>query len=903
MSGEHGRNPCFGTALGCRFLVRMILPFLAVLVIPAEAASVSGHLPASAQSLNPLPAVQDSIVVARQWMHERDLQAAEALLKRLLPRAEQAESDSSALVAEVLDLLAEAMWQARGPAGGQEAEPLAERAVSLKKVLYGEDHLEVASSLFNLGVIRAMSDRYAESEAVFQTIYEIRASQLPLGHPETLTALNALGNVKKEAGDLPGAALVYERGLDVAEAGGTQYSDGANLIRGNLGGTLSDLGRFDEARPLLQERVAHCDSTGDASLSGALNDLANFEVRTGNYPRAAELYERALALEEGRAGPVTVWANRIRGNTAANLVRLGKYADAWELLERQAALLDSTGASGRALGLTYERLAHIAAELGDDERELELRQRALAILEQALPPQHPRIANALYNLSSVYGRIGDIDRQEEVLQRAQAIWVSRLGLQHERLADYLVALGEIARRRGQPAEARDHTQEAFRVARDLFGTESPRTAAILSTLGSLAHEAGRLDEARSFISEARDALSRKVGADHPMAAEQELKLAQLEQAAGANERAAELVFRAEAILTPHLRLTLRNLPERQALLYVGERSGAIDLIVSLLDASQDPALVTRVWDAVIRTRGLVFDELASRVRQHAAAEGGATAREDPGAATLAAYQRAAALAAYQRAATRLANLVVIGPLEEDSSIYRTLLAGAREDLETAERDLAEQRFPDPAGQLVEEPAGFEEVAATLPPATALVAYVRYERYDRYLRSDWNDPNEYPGAAGMDAPQGRYRAFVLNAGEGKPHAVDIGAAQGIDALIEDWRAAVTHPWKRDGVSHAETGRLVRRVLWDPLAPYCVGAERILIVPAERIHLVNLAALPDEGGAFLVETPQVFYQLTCEREVVDLTPPWQAAREALVFGDPDFDWLARAPIRLASPSYLF
>ncbi len=893
MPGEHGRNLCFGTALGCRLLVRMMLPFLVVLGIPAEAASVSGHLPASAQSLNPLPAVQDSIAVARQWMHERDLQGAEALLKRLLPRAEQAEGDSSVLAAEVLDLLAEAMWQARGPAGGQEAEPLAERAVSLKKVFYGQDHLEVASSLFNLGVIRAMSGRYAESEAVFQTIYEIRASRLPPGHSETLTALNALGNVKKEAGDLTGAAAAYERGLEAAEAGGTQHSDGANMIRGNLGGTLSDLGRFDEARPLLQERVAHYDSTGDASLSGALNDLANFEVRTGNYPRAAELYERALALEEERAGPLTAWAIRIRGNTAANLARLGKYAAAWELLERQAALLDSTGASGRALGLTYERLAHIAAELGDDEREIELRQRALAMLTQSLPPEHPRIATALHNLGTVYGRMGDLDGQEEVLERAQRIWTSRLGPRHEMQADYLLALGDIAQRRGNPAKARDHTEEALRVARDRFGEDSPRTSAALSALGRLSHEAGRLDEARALFSDAVGTMCRSLGADHPLAAEQELRLAHVEQAAGESERASELAFRAEAILTPHLRLTLRNLPERQALLYVGERSGAIDLIVSLLDASQDPALVTRVWDAVIRTRGLVFDELASRVRQRVAAEGGAAGSQDPG---------AAALAAYQRAATRLANLVVSGPLEENSSIYRTLLAGAREDLENAERNLAEQRWPDPAGQLVGEPAGFEEVAAALPPATALVAYVRYDRYARGEpsdRNDANDPNEHPGAAGTEAPQGRYRAFVLNAGESGAQAVDIGAARGIDGLIEDWRAAVTHPRKRDGVLHAETGRLLRRVLWDPVAPHCAGAQQVLIVPAERIHLVNLAALPDEGGAFLIEAPQVFYQLTCEREVVDLARPWQAARDVLVLGGPDFDWLAHASSRQEPP----
>lgn len=872
MSGEPGSRP-----RGAHRSTRRLLALLWSLA----AACFQGGASAPAQSEAWSADLADSIAVARDRMRQRDLPRAEALLHRLLPRAEQAHGDSSAQVAEVLDLLAEALWQVRGPSGAQEALPLAKRAVALKERLYGPGDVEVASSLFNLGVIHAMSGRYDEAERVFETIYAIRAARLPQGDPETLTALNALGNVMKGTGDLPGAVEAYERGLEAARAGGTQQSEAATVLRGNLGGTLSDLGRFDEARPLLQTRVAHYDSSGHPSLSGSLNDLANVEVRTGNYPRAAQLYQRALALEEGRAGPLTRWAIRIRGNTAANLVRLGEYTQAWTLLERQAALLDSTGTAGLDLGQTYERLAHIAAELGDGERELELRRRAVAILEDTLPADHPRLADALYNLGTAHGRLGDLDRQEEVLERAQAIWTSRLGARHESLADYHLALGEIARRRGHPDAARRHTEEALRVARDLFGDDSPRTAAILSTLGALAFDEGRLDDARRHLNAAFETLSGTVGADHPLAAEQQVALARVEQAAGDPARAAQRAFAAEAILTPHLRLTLRNLPERQALLYVSERSGTIDVIISLLDSfrepdrgvaarasqrpahatvtetAQDPALVSRVWDAVIRTRALVFDELASRVRQR---DAGAN---DPGAAV------APAREAYQRAATRLANLIVNGPPENGPAVYRALLAGAREDLEAAERDLAGRRWPGARGAA----AGFEEVCAALPPGTALVAYVRYDR---------------PGASGPGSAEGRYRAFVLASGQGAPRAIDIGATAGIDALIADWRRAVASPTQRGEAAHAEVGRLLRRVVWDPVARHVARADRILIVPADHLHLVNLAALPDEGGAYLIEAPQVMYQLTAEREVVRLARPGRLAAEALVVGDPDFDW---------------
>ena len=113
-----------------------------------------------------------------------------------------------------------------------------------------------------------------------------------------------------------------------------------------------------------------------------------------------------------------------------------------------------------------------------------------------------------------------------------------------------------------------------------------------------------------------------------------------------------------------------------------------------------------VWDAVIRSRALVLDEL--RVR-HVAARHDATLAD-----------------ALSDASRREANLLVAGPGGASPERYRELLRVARLNRERAERELAEaslifRRQRDAAG------IGYAEVASALPADAALVAYLRYKR--------------------------------------------------------------------------------------------------------------------------------------------------------------------------------
>jgi len=826
----------------------------------------------SAQSL-PEAAPPDWQAIAKSLLHERRLGPAEELIRRLLAQAEREHGRDAAETAAVLDLLVECLWR-KGSIDDEKALALARRAVELKKTLYGQGHLEVSSSLFNLGVILAKAGDLQAADSVFTSVLATRRARLPRGHPEILSAVNALANAKTISADYMGVVDLCRTALREAEVAGTHLSSPAVTIKGALAGALWQVGQVREARSLREALVAHYDSTGHPSLSGALNDLANTEVGSGDYARAAQLYRRALELEESRAGPTTPWAFNIRSNLATTLIRMGEYAAARRLLEHEALHLAADGPWAEQRVRACARRAHLAAELGDREEELELRRQALRQAEESFPPDHDLVAEALFNLGATLGTLGRVDEQEPLVRRAQETWAARLGPGHRFLADCHLALGAIARKRGDLNEARRQIAEALRVAVEQSGEGSIGVAATLADQAAVAREEGLLDEARHCLRHAQQVLSPKVGTDHPLMAEHEADLAIVELAAGRRAAAIEHAFSAERVVTPHLRLTVRALPERQALLVAGQSATLTDILLSLLDEGDpDPTLISQVWDAIIRTRALAFDELAARVRRDRSPADSTRKTDGP-------------FEDHQRASARLANLIVRGPQSADPEVYRDLVADARRDLEEAERALADAGELEGAGS---ETTGLSAVTDALPDGVALVAYARYRRV---------------GSRGLDPSGERYRAFVLPEGGGAPVSVDIGNAVGVDALIADWRAEISlavqgsakHGAAPGSVSSAdgtETGRILREAIWDPVLPSLGAAELVLIVPDGAIHLVNIAALPDEARGFLIEAPVMLHHLTAEREVAGFLHEPASGHGALIVGGPDFDRRSSGP----------
>ena len=369
---------------------------------------------------------------------------------------------------------------------------------------------------------------------------------------------------------------------------------------------------------------------------------------------------------------------------------------------------------------------------------------------------------------------------------------------------------------------------------------------------------------------ARGIQETRLGPNHPELGATLASLAELDARTGASRQAFETAVRAEDIRLAHLRLIARALPERQALAYAASGASSLDVLMSVVSINPgDSQMATTAWNAVIRGRGLVLDEMAAR---HGAAS--------------AAANRAAAVAAIRLASARqrLAALVMRGIRDDAPERYQHLLEQARRDKDRAELDIATTSAPFRQDEFSGGP-GLEQLSAALPPDSALVAFVTHR--DLHLDGPRSDASRNQG-------EPSYIAFLLRRGDSRPAVVRLGTAARIDGLIERWRRdleaqALAPAWTRtaDEAAYRRVGEELRQQLWDPFVPFLSNISRVLVVPDGAIHLVSLAALPTRASRYLAESGPLIHYVSAERDVVRMQAGRPARVGLLALGGAAFD----------------
>ena len=287
-------------------------------------------------------------------------------------------------------------------------------------------------------------------------------------------------------------------------------------------------------------------------------------------------------------------------------------------------------------------------------------------------------------------------------------------------------------------------------------------------------------------------------------------------------------------------------------------------------------------DAVIRSRGLVLDELAARAHM----------LRTTGPQRSATSQRA------QEARQRFANLLV---RSLDEPVARSLMDEARQMKEDAERTLAEESASERA-EIKRVAVGLDEVRRALPTGSVLVSFVQFNRSTSRIAIG-RTSNKTPSIA----------AFVLRAGQQDVALVPLGTVANIERRVSAFRLEARGTRLLSGgdpktalLEYRRAGDVLRQTIWDPIAAHLRDATRILVVPDGAIGLVPLAALPAKDTSYLLEQfPPISY-LSTERDVAAMTVPVQTgARGILALGGPAFgdaSPAATAPVLPASAPVL-
>ncbi len=642
-------------------------------------------------------------------------------------------------------------------------------------------------------------------------------------HPDLARSLSVLGNIRRARGEFAEARECHQRALTIRE--------------GSLGPNHADVGV-------------------------SLHNLALIHQDMAEYPEARVLYERAIEIHRTALGPDHPREGASSNNLANVLRSMGEVAEARRLSGRALAIREKQlGPDHPLVAESLHNLALQLQEMGDLEEARPLYDRAIVIEEATLGSDHPQLASSLNNRGNLLGSLGEFSGARSDLERALAIRDRVLGANHPDVAECATSLGYLLERTGDFVAVRALYDRALAIAETAFGPDHALLPPYLDNVGTVQWRTGSADSAETLFERSAAIRRKALGLDHPDVGKSLISLAFALAALGQSAAAFDTALEGNRIINQHLHLASRSLPERQALNYCARDAG-LDLILTLASefGSSDPSANDRAWEAVIRSRAAVLDEMAARHR--VVVEAGDTAL-------------VSLAATWASSRQRVANLMVRGIGGENPERYRATLRSASAECEVAEERMAASSASFREARAVEH-AGLSEVRAALPKGSVLVAYARYLHQQPRLPNAEAEP--------------RYLAFVLRGGTGHGILVRLGDAATIDSLVSEWRSQAGKPPSPDPRAHAESryrsvaGSLKRKV-WDPIAPF-VAAKLALLVPDGALNLVGFAALPTSDTRYLLEQDPVLHYLGAERDVIR-GPSILNQNGLLVVGDPDYD----------------
>ncbi len=236
------------------------------------------------------------------------------------------------------------------------------------------------------------------------------------------------------------------------------------------------------------------------------------------WPTAARLLPHALAATDHAStlGADLTATSGLLHEAGRYLWGRAEHAQAKTLHQRALAIREAhLGPDHLGTAYSHANLATVLSDTGDLDGARMHHQRALAIYEASLGADHTHTATSLRSLASVLRAQGDLDGARALHQRALAIFEARLGADHPDTADSCNNLANVLADQGDLDGARALYERALAVREARLGADHPDTAESCNNLANVLRDQGDLDGARTLYERGLAVREARLGADHP----------------------------------------------------------------------------------------------------------------------------------------------------------------------------------------------------------------------------------------------------------------------------------------------------------------------------------------------------------------------------------------------------
>ncbi len=386
-----------------------------------------------------------------------------------------------------------------------QAAPLLEGALSVRRKVLAPGSLEVAQSLDHLAAVRFERSDFKGSEQLLRQSLRLKRG-LP-GDPalEVARTLNLLGDTVARKGDPKAAETLHGQALAAARRaeGWEGLTVSASLIA--MARRRDEQADYPAAEKLLSQGLAmetRLQGEENADVLSHREALAELLINQGKFKECEAVVRHAIQVERRILGEGPELA-ALYNDLAVALTGQRRFPEAESLY--RSSLAGLRAAYGNSDYRVAEALGNLGGALEGENKfaaAAAAHQEALEIRRRLYGPRGPEVGHSLLHLSKARLRMGQPETAAALAREALAILAQAFGSGHPYTAYCHLALGVALRDGGHPGDAEPELRRSLATLTKALPAGHPQISLNRVELALCLMALDRLDEAEAQLREA-----------------------------------------------------------------------------------------------------------------------------------------------------------------------------------------------------------------------------------------------------------------------------------------------------------------------------------------------------------------------------------------------------------------
>lgn len=391
------------------------------------------------------------------------------------------------------------------------------RALNMRRFLFGDDHLDVAATIFNAAQTFHHRTELDQAMELYKEFLKIAKNHLGYHHRDVAAMLKCMAQIKHECKEVEAAAKLYREAIDVGRAALGDHHPEVAATLNKLGNLLYENNDLDSAVKVYREglEVERVVLDHDhPNIVVTITNIAQIYKLQEKYELALGLYKDAVAIQRRSLDPSHTNISCTLSSIALIHYRTRRFTQALEVYQDALRIRrDAYGDDHVEVASTLNSVGLVLFKMDLHDFALQSFNESLRIRRELLGPDHRDVAVVLYNLATCCLEVGQDDKAMFYYRETLRVEKAALGENHRDVILTLLHCGQVLQGRGELNEALEYYAQALEAQGkgSTTNTSDHATAArILNHMGNIFLQRG---QAREMVESLSNSLRRLRAAD------------------------------------------------------------------------------------------------------------------------------------------------------------------------------------------------------------------------------------------------------------------------------------------------------------------------------------------------------------------------------------------------------